>query len=345
MDMQIFGLLMQDGIASGAVYALLALALVMVFTVTRIVFVPQGEFVSYSVLTIAAVQQGHAPGLVWPVAGGALLATGMELAERIRQRNPAGLASRLLVLFIAPLAACAFARFGIDANSAYALQALAAVLLVTAMGPLIHRITFRPLDSASPLVLLVAAIALHFVLVGLGLYFFGPEGSRLPQQEWSVPLLASLSIAPQTLMVVLASLALVAVFFAFFGHTLSGKALRATAVCRDGAQLVGISPDRSGELALGIAAFIGAVSGVLIGPVTTIYYDSGFLLALKGFVGAIVGGLAGYVLAAAGSLAVGLLEAFASYGASAAKEIIVFALIVPLLVWRSMVDPHAGEVE
>ena len=56
MDMQIFGLLVQDGFASGAVYVLLALALVMVFTVTRIVFVPQGEFVSASVLTIAAFQ-------------------------------------------------------------------------------------------------------------------------------------------------------------------------------------------------------------------------------------------------------------------------------------------------
>jgi len=143
--------------------------------------------------------------------------------------------------------------------------------------------------------------------------------------------------------VVAASAVLVAVFFAFFGHTLSGKALRATAVCRDGARLVGISPDHSGELALTIAAFIGAVSGVLIGPFTTIYYDSGFLLALKGFVGAIVGGLSGYVLAAAGSLVVGLLEAFSSYGASAAKEIIVFALIVPLLLWRSLADPHSQE--
>ena len=64
MDMQIFGLLVQDGFASGAVYVLLALALVMVFTVTRIVFVPQGEFVSASVLTIAAFQQGQAPGPV-----------------------------------------------------------------------------------------------------------------------------------------------------------------------------------------------------------------------------------------------------------------------------------------
>ncbi len=72
MDMQIFGLLVQDGLASGAVYVLLALALVMVFTVTRIVFVPQGEFVSASVLTIAAFQQGQrfAQGVVAADCGG-----------------------------------------------------------------------------------------------------------------------------------------------------------------------------------------------------------------------------------------------------------------------------------
>lgn len=343
MDMQIFGLLVQDGLASGAVYVLLALALVMVFTVTRIVFVPQGEFVSASVLTIAAFQQGHAPGLAVPVAALALLACGMESAERLRQRKLAGLGGRLALLGALPLAACAFAWFGVDARSPAWMQTAAAVALVTAMGPLIYRTVFRPMGHASPLVLLVAAIALHFVLVALGLYVFGPEGSRLPGFELPAGLLAGSPVAPQTLAVVAASAVLVAAFFAFFGHTLSGKALRATAVCRDGARLVGISPDHSGELALTIAAFIGAVSGVLIGPFTTIYYDSGFLLALKGFVGAIVGGLSGYVLAAAGSLVVGLLEAFSSYGASAAKEIIVFALIVPLLLWRSLADPHSQE--
>ena len=49
---------------------------------------------------------------------------------------------------------------------------------------------------------------------------------------------------------------------------------------------------------------------MLIGPITTIYYDSGFLIGLKGFVGAIIGGLASYPLAARGALLVGLLEAF-----------------------------------
>ena len=114
-----------------------------------------------------------------------------------------------------------------------------------------------------------------------------------------------------------------------------GKALRATAVNRLGARLVGVRrvPARS----LSLAAAIGALSGVLIGPITTIYYDSGFLIGLKGFVGAIIGGLASYPLAALAAVLVGLLESFSSFWASF-KEVIVFTLIIPVLLWRSLAD-------
>src|SRR6202007_1511117 len=91
---------------------------------------------------------------------------------------------------------------------------------------------------------------------------------------------------------------------------------------------------------VGLAALLCAFCGVLIGPITTIYYDSGFLFSLKGFVGAIIGGLASYPLAAAGSLLVGLLESFSSFWASAFKEVIVFTLIIPVLLWRSLTVHH-----
>ena len=74
---------------------------------------------------------------------------------------------------------------------------------------------------------------------------------------------------------------------------------------------------------------------MLISPVTTIYYDTGFLIGLKGFVAAIVGGMVSYPLAAIGALFVGILEAFSSFWASAYKEVIVFTLIIPVLLWRS----------
>jgi len=126
----------------------------------------------------------------------------------------------------------------------------------------------------------------------------------------------------------------------FFGRTLYGKALRATAVNRRGARLVGISTRLSGSLAFTLAAAIGAFSGMLIAPVTTIYYDTGFIMGLKGFVAAIFGGLVSYPVAAVGALFVGILEAFSSFWASAYKEVIVFTLIIPVLLWRSFSTRH-----
>ena len=64
MDLTIVALLAQDGITNGAVYALLALALVLVFTVTRVICIPSGEFVVYGTLTLAGLQLGKPPGTV-----------------------------------------------------------------------------------------------------------------------------------------------------------------------------------------------------------------------------------------------------------------------------------------
>ena len=69
MDLTIAALLTQDGITNGAIYALLALALVLVFTVTRIIWVPSGEFVAWGTLTLAGLQLGKAPGIVGLLRG------------------------------------------------------------------------------------------------------------------------------------------------------------------------------------------------------------------------------------------------------------------------------------
>jgi branched-chain amino acid transport system permease protein len=77
----------------------------------------------------------------------------------------------------------------------------------------------------------------------------------------------------------------------------------------------------------------------------TIYYDSGFVIGLKGFVGAIIGGLASYPLTAVGSVLVGILESFSSFWASAYKEVIVFTMIIPVLIWLSLTHVAQEEEE
>jgi branched-chain amino acid transport system permease protein len=183
----------------------------------------------------------------------------------------------------------------------------------------------------------------HLALSGLGLYFFGAEGSRTPAFSEGALDLGGLRVSGQSLWVYACSVVLMGGLYAFFGRTLYGKALRATASNRIGARLSGISTTFAGKASFLLAALIGVFSGVLIGPLTTIYYDTGFLVGLKGFVGAIIGGLVGYPLAAAGALLVGALESYASFYESAYKEVIVFTLIIPVLLWRSLASPHGDE--
>ncbi len=99
----------------------------------------------------------------------------------------------------------------------------------------------------------------------------------------------------------------------------------------------------SGQFAFLLAAVIGTISGILIVPITTIYYDTGFLIGLKGFVAAIIGGLVSYPLTAAAAIVVGIVEAFSSFYASNFKEVIVFTLLLPVLVLRSLASPEVEE--
>ena len=109
-----------------------------------------------------------------------------------------------------------------------------------------------------------------------------------------------------------------------------------TAINRTGARLAGIRPQQTGAIAFLLASLLGGISGLLIGPIATLYYDSGFLIGLKAFVGAIIGGLASYPLTAFGALLVGLLESYASFWNSPLKEAIVFGALIPILLWRSL---------
>ena len=345
MDLSIAVLLAQDGVTNGAIYALLSLALVLVFAVTRVIFVPAGELVTYGTLTLASLQLGKSPGTVGLLVGLAGLAGAMEVYAATRDRDWRRLPRRLAVYLVVPLAIAALVHLLAPLSLAFPLQILLAVAIVTALGPLLYRVAYQPLAEASVLVLLIVSVAVHFAMLGLGLWYFGAEGSRTPAFATGGFELGDMTFSLQSVLVVAASVVLIVALYLFFGRTLYGKALRATAVNRIGARLSGISPQFAGALTFTLAALLCAFSGVLIGPITTVYYDSGFLVSLKGFVGAIIGGLVSYPLAAAGALLVGLLESFSSFYASAFKEVIVFTLIIPVLLWRSLMTHHHEEDE
>ncbi len=345
LDPTILLFLAQDGVTNGAIYALLGVALVLVFAVTRTIFIPQGEFVAYGALTYALLEVGKLPGTVYLLA---LFGVGAFLFDLYghRQRLNAPLLLRQAVtdlvvpaVLIAITLALAGRQWGSFVNF------ILTVMIVAPLGPLLYRVAYQPMADASVLTLLIASVGVHLAMVGMGLVFFGAEGLRAPALSSYSLKLGPLMISGQSLAVYVITILVIAALFVIFGQTRIGKALRATAVNRTGARLVGISTALSGRIAFALAAVIGAVSGILIVPTTTVYYDSGFLIGLKGFVAAIIGGLASYPMTAIAAIFVGFIEALASFEASNYKEVIVFMLIIPVLLFRSFTSVHVEDEE
>ncbi|WP_111893943.1 branched-chain amino acid ABC transporter permease [Acinetobacter sp. MB5] len=342
MDLNIALILGQDGITSGAIYALLALCIILVFTVTRILLIPLGEFAVFGALTLASIQAGTPSHVVWLVSALYVINLGLDGYSYLRHQQAfhwkakAGLGAYILILlgcmYKLPLA-----------NMPMFFQILLTLAVITPLGPMIYRTCFQSLASAKSLVLLIVSIATHVTLVGLGLIIFGPNGAQTTPFSNATFDVGSLTVNSQTLCILAAFLILIVALWFFFSKTLYGKALHATSVNRVGAQLMGISPIFAGKLTFSLAAFIGALSGILISPITTLYYDSGFLISLKGFVGSIIGGLVSFPVAAIGSIVVGLIESFSMFWASDYKEIIVFTIIIPFLIWKSLTSRHSEE--
>ncbi|MGE0678918.1 branched-chain amino acid ABC transporter permease [Pseudolabrys sp.] len=336
MNATVFAILVQDGVISGAIYALVALSLVLVFTITRIIFIPQGEIIAYGALTFVAIQSSSIPTTAWLSAGLGAVAATVGLWMDRRGLTPRGVSLLLAETIALPVGVLLLVHWLVPLKLGALADIALTLLVVTPIGSYIYSAAFRPLSEASILVLLIAAVGVHLSMTGIGLIFFGPEGWRASALFETNVTFGGLMLGGQSLWILAVTAMLITMLYVAFEFTVIGKALRATAVNRIGARLVGISPHLSGRLAVTLATFIGALSGVLIVPIVTIYYDTGFLIGLKGFVAAMIGALISYPIAAAGAILVGILESFSSYWASSLKEVIVFTSIIPVLLWRSL---------
>lgn len=340
MDLQTIIFLLQDSVVNGSIYGLMALALVLLFSVTKVIFIPQGELVTFGALTMAALAAGHVPGTYWLLVGLSASTLAVE-AWRHTRGGCVEWKSTVFWCVLSPMLAGLLLL--VSRSGSLAIQAAATVAVITPMGPLLYRLAYRPVADASVLMLLIVSVALHGVLVGLGLLFFGAEGGRIdPFTDASFDLF-KVAINGQTIVIVGTTVVLVLVMYLLFERTIIGKALRATAMNRIGARLIGIPTSMSGDLSFAAAALFGAASGLLVVPITTVYYDTGLLIGLKGFVAAIIAGLASYPLALAGALVVGLLESFSSFWASPFKEVLVFSLMIPVLWYRSIQSKHVED--
>ena len=326
MNTTILLFLLQDGITNGAIYALLGLALVLVFAVTRVILIPQGEFVTYGALTYASLSSGQMPGTAKLALAMGVAAFCLDLFAGRRALRPKLVGRAFAVNIVLPAAILALTSQLAGHHPPIAVSIALSLVIVALIGLFLYRIAFQPLAHTSVLVLLIASVGCHLALQGFGLVFFGAEGQRGPTISDAAYTVGPLRFTGQSLGVYAITIAFIIGLWLFFG-----------------ARLVGIRTTLSGQIASLLASVIGAISGILIVPITTLYYDTGFLIGLKGFIAAIIGGLVSYPLTAIAALVVGSVEAFSSFYASNFKEVIVFTLILPVLLLRSLAAPAVEE--
>jgi branched-subunit amino acid ABC-type transport system permease component len=343
MDLQIALLLGQDGVTNGAIYALLALALVLVFAVTRVIFIPQGEFVAFGALTLASLQAGRLPGTVWLLLAMGTAIALVEGATAVRAHRFRRLPLILLLNCGAPLLLAASLVAVSPAGLPLLVQVLLTLMLVVPLAPMLYRLAYQPIAEASVLALLIVSVAVHVTLTGLGLVFFGAEGSRTPPFTDVSFEVGDTVLHGQTVLVIVASILLIAALYFFFRTDAVRQGPAGDGDEPDGCPPDGhlggsrgtafVHPRRSHRRLLRRADFSDHHDLLRFGfpdrPQGLRRRDHRRACELP------VGG--------AGAVLVGFLEAYSSFWASAFKEVIVFTLIIPVLLWRSLKTRHVEE--
>lgn len=220
---------------------------------------------------------------------------------------------------------------------------LVAVVITTLIGVLFERLAIYPARNADPLTLIIITVGAYIVIQGIALIYWGSAPLRLPAFTTFMTGEArdhifrpfGVLIKAQSLWIWgTAAISMVALAW-FFGQTLIGKALRACAINRKAARLMGISPNRMSMLAFALAAALGAIGGIVLAPAASPQYNMGLKLGLKGFVAAIVGGFVSAPGAVIGGILLGVIENLAAgVTKSGLKDIFAFIILILVLLYR-----------
>ncbi len=222
---------------------------------------------------------------------------------------------------------------------------MAAVMLI---GALIERGPIRSAKSKEVLVLIFLTIGISGTLRGAAQRAWGTDNVGIPAFSGSHPihLFGGATIVPQHLWVFAITVLVMAALHFFFKKTLMGKAMRAVAVNRRAAALVGISVNRMIMISFALSGGLGAVAGMIIAPISTTSYDTGIMLGLKGFSAAILGGYGHFAGAILGGLLLGVLESLgAGLISSQYKDAIAFFVLLFVLFVKPTGIMGYGESE
>lgn len=213
---------------------------------------------------------------------------------------------------------------------------LLAVAGVAAVAMLVERFGLRPARTDNHLVLIFITVGLSIILRGVIKLIWGKNRMALPPLTPDTPVnILGASVLPQALWILLLTVLVIVLLTLFFHKTSLGLSMRAVASNPTAAAVVGIRAGRVRLSSYAIAGALGGIAGVLVTPITTLSYDVGVLLGLKGFAAAILGGFGSFPGAIVGGLGLGLLESLsAGYLSSAYKDVVAFVVLLLVLFIR-----------
>jgi branched-chain amino acid transport system permease protein len=268
-----------SGLATGSIYALMALSLVIIYNATRTLNFAQGEMLMVSTFIGWAAQRLFDLSLV--------------------------------------------------------LTLLVAVVAAGLMGWLVERVIIRHAIGATHWDVLIITLGLSLMLRAAAGLVWTHDEFPFPSFFGSRPVvLGPVRLAPVSLGIIAASLALMTALYALFTATRLGRAMRAVAQNQRAARLMGISVERVYSRSWMLAAMVGAVAGVLVAPVVFLSSKMG-LIVINGFTAAVIGGFGSMPGAVLGGMLLGVIENLAPlYLPSGIRYSVPFLVLIAILLVR-----------
>ncbi|MGC9269037.1 branched-chain amino acid ABC transporter permease [Acidiphilium sp.] len=212
------------------------------------------------------------------------------------------------------------------------------IVVIAVAGVVLERIAYRPLRKADRLAAVVSALGASLMIENGIMLVWGPQvhvfpSNLLPATTWHF---AGATISFIQVMIILASLVLMAALYSFVNHTRFGTAIRAAAIDQDAARLMGINVNRVITSVFIIGPGLGAIGGLFIGIYyREAYFTMGWTYGLYAFIAAILGGIGNIPGAMLGGVLLGLFNAFAAgYVSSSWQDAITFGLLIVILLVR-----------
>jgi branched-chain amino acid transport system permease protein len=216
---------------------------------------------------------------------------------------------------------------------------LASMLVVGLLGVVIERFAYRPMRSAPRLSILITALGASMVLNGTALALTGGRHYAFSTDLGFAGVdVSSVHITYTQMVLVGASICLMAGMQAFVSRTMYGKAMRAVSIDMGASRLMGIDVDRVIALTFFMGSALAAGGGVMAGAYYgSVHFFMGFIMGLKAFTAAVIGGIGSVPGAMLGGLLLGLLEAFGSslpFVGSEWRDVFVFGTLILFLVFK-----------